>query len=211
LALSFSQWLHQFCHDVQRTRKTCERALAISTEHSFAFWIGWGRVLRGWTLAQQGQYEQAVTEIREGIVDWRAQGSELGCHYYYVLLAESHRCAGQTGRALDALSQARDFANATREGYWASEITRLKGELLLERNPGAHSDAETCFQKSLETARSQEAKSLELRSAMSMARLWRQQGKAAEARALLEEVYNWFGEGFETHDLQQARAMLEGP
>jgi predicted ATPase len=210
LALSFSQWLYQFCRDVDRTRETCEKALAISAEQSFAFWIGWGRVLRGWTLAEEGKHEEAVTEIHEGIVDWRAQGSELGCHYYYVLLAEAYAGAGQTGQALDALAQARDFANSTGEGYWASEIARLKGEVLLQRDADAAAEAEACFHKALEIARSQEARSLELRAAMSLVRLWRGQGKADEGRTLLSEIYNGFTEGFDTHDLKQARTMLEG-
>jgi serine/threonine protein kinase/predicted ATPase len=211
LALSFGQWLFQFCHDVDRTRDTCERALTISTEQSFAFWIGWGRVLRGWTLSQEGRHDEATTEIREGIVDWRAQGSELGCHYYYVLLAEAHAAAGQFDQALEALGQATEFANETGEGYWASEISRLKGEVLLQRDPTALADAETCFLESLQTARDQEAKSLELRTAMSLLRLLERQGRRVEGLAALREVYDWFSEGFETHDLRQAKAMLESP
>jgi predicted ATPase len=210
LALSFGQWLFQFRHDVDRTRDTCERALAISTEQSFAFWIGWGRVLRGWTLSQEGRHEEATTEIREGIVDWRAQGSELGCHYYYVLLAEAHAAAEQYDLALEALGQATDFANETGEGYWASEITRLKGDILLKRDPSALSDAETCFQESLQTARGQEAKSLELRAAMSLVRLTMLQGRQEEGLATLRVVYDWFSEGFDTHDLRLAKAMLKG-
>jgi predicted ATPase len=209
LALSFAQWLHQFCHDVDLTRETAERALAISTEQSFAFWIGWCRVLRGWTLAQQGQCEEAVTEIREGIVDWRAQGSELGCHYYFVLLAEACAKAGQIDDALNALGEAQGFADATGEGYWAPEIPRLKGELLLQRDPGAHPDAEKCFQQAIDLARRQEAKSLELRAAMSMGRLWQERGHLNEARDLLEKTYVWFKEGLDTHDLKQAKALLE--
>jgi len=209
LALSFAQWLHQFCHDVERTRETAERALAISTEQNFAFWIGWCRVLRGWTLAQQGQCEEAITEIQEGIVDWRAQGSELGCHYYFVLLAEAYTKAGQIDGALNALAEAQDFANATGEGYWAPEIPRLKGELLLRRDPGAHADAEECFQQAIDLARSQEAKSLELRAAMSLGRLWHDKDRASDARNLLAKTYIWFKEGFDTRDLQQAKALLE--
>jgi len=209
LALSFAQWLHQFCHDVDRTRETAERALTISTEQSFAFWIGWCRVLRGWTLAQQGQCEEAITEIQEGIVDWRAQGSELGCHYYFVLLAEACAKADRIDDALNSLAEGQEFADATGEAYWAPEIPRLKGELLLRRDPGAHPDAEMCFQQAIDLARKQEAKSLELRAAMSLGRLWQERGHASEARDLLAKTYDWFTEGFDTHDLKQAKALLE--
>jgi len=209
LALSFAQWLHQFCHDVDRTRETAERALTISTEQSFAFWIGWCRVLRGWTVAQQGQCVEAITEIREGVVDWRAQGSELGCHYYFVLLAEACAKADQIDDALNALAEGQEFADATGEAYWAPEIPRLKGELLLHRDPGAHPDAEKCFQQAIDLARKQEAKSLELRAAMSLGRLWQMRGHASEARDLLAKTYEWFTEGFDTHDLKQAKVLLD--
>jgi predicted ATPase len=209
LALSFAQWLHQFCRDIDRTREMTEKALAISGEHAFAFWIGWGKVLRGWTMAHQGQSEEAIAEIQQGIVDWRAQGSELGCHYFLALLADACAKAGKIDDALNALVEAQDFADATGEGYWAPEIPRLRGELLLQRDPAAHPDAEVCFQESLDLARHQQAKSLELRAAMSLGRLWQTQGKAQVARELLTQVYGWFTEGFDTYDLKQAKTLLE--
>jgi predicted ATPase len=209
LALSFSQWLHQFCHDLDRTRETAERALAISNEQSFAFWIGWGRVLRGWTLAQEGQCQEAITEIREGIVDWRAQGSELGCHYYFVLLAEAYGKAGRIEDALSALAEAQAFCDATGEGYWAPEILRVKGEMQLRLDSDADPDAERCFHQAIELARKQEAKSLELRAAMSLGRLWHTRGDTGQACELLAKTRDWFTEGFDTHDLKQAKALME--
>ncbi len=208
LALSFAQWLHQFCHDVSRTRMTAERALTISTEQSFAFWIGWCRVLRGWTLAQHGQCDEAITEIREGIVDWRAQGSELGCHYYFALLAEACAKADRIDDALNALAEGQEFADATGEAYWAPEIPRLKGKLLLRRDPAAHEDAEKCFQAAIELAQKQEAKSLELRATMSLGRLWAERGSASEAHSMLAKTYEWFSEGFDTRDLREAKELL---
>jgi predicted ATPase len=208
LALSFAQWLHQFCGDVDRTRETAEKALAISTEQNFAFWIGWCRVLRGWTLAQRGQCEEAITEIREGIADWRAQGSELGCHYYYVLMAEACAKANQIDDALGALAEAQQFADATGEGYWAPEIVRLKGELLLQGDRAAHADAEKCMQSAIDLARKQQAKSLELRATMSLGRLWAEGGRATEARSMLAKTYEWFREAFDTRDLREAKELL---
>ena len=209
LALSFSQWVYQFRRDVAQTRATAEQALAISEEHGFAFWYGWCRVMRGWAMAQQGEHAAAIGEIRQGIVDWRAQGSELGCHYYYVLLAEACAAAGKIDEALGALDDASQFAADTGEGFYAPEIPRLRGKLLLHRDSSVTDDAEACFRQSLELARDQQAKSLELRAARSLARLLHSRGHTSDARETLAPVYHWFTEGFDTYDLQQAKRLLE--
>ncbi len=209
LALSFSQWAHQFRRDVAKTRATAERALAISRAHGFAFWYGWCGVMRGWAMAQQGQHEGAVAEIRQGIVDWRAQGSELGSHYYYALLAEACAAAGRIDEAFAALGQASRFAADTGEGFYAPEIPRLRGRLLLKQGTAAGDEAESCFRQSLALAREQQAKSLELRAAHSLARLLHSRGDTAAARETLAPVYHWFTEGFDTHDLQQAKQVLD--
>jgi predicted ATPase len=205
LSLSFAAWLHQFCGDAAAARAAAEKALAISTERHFAFWIGWARVLCGWARAEQGQAEAGAAEVRQGLVDWRAQGSELGRTYFLALLAEALARAGQAPEALAALDEADDFARATGEGYWAPELRRLRGELLL---PGDAAAAERCFREALDVAAGQKARSLELRAAMSLARLWGGQGKGAQGRDLVGRVYGQFSEGFATRDLQQAKALL---
>jgi predicted ATPase len=124
------------------------------------------------------------------------------------MLAEVHRSLGQPEAGLTALSEALALVETTGERYYEAELHRLKGELLLQHAAPEVSHAETCFQQALDIARRQQAKSLELRAAMSLGRLW-QQGKRQEARTLLAEVYHWFTEGFDTADLQEAKGLLE--
>ena len=209
LALSFASWLDQFGLDTESTRKTAGRALEISEEQGYAFWVGWCRVMLGWVMAEEGQYGQAIQEMREGLADWRAQGSELGRSYFLALLAEACHKAGRTEDGLNALAEAEKFARTTKEGYWDPEILRLKAALLLQRDPASRQDAEDCLQQALASARAQDAKSLELRAAMSLARLWQQDGKPEQGRELLAGVYGWFTEGLDTRDLKTARALLD--
>ncbi|MEZ6057885.1 MAG: protein kinase [Planctomycetaceae bacterium] len=209
LAISFSQWVHQFRRDVEKTRTTAENALAIALQNGFAFWYGWCGVMHGWAIAQQGRAEEAIVEIRKGIVDWRAQGSELGSHYYYILLAEACAKGGKYDDAVLALKDATQFAAETGEAFFVSEIPRLRGKLMLTRDANAVQDAESCYREALELARSQEAKSLELRAANSWARLLQKQGHAVAARDLLEPIYKEFTEGFDTSDLIAAKKLLE--
>jgi predicted ATPase len=125
------------------------------------------------------------------------------------MLAEVHRSLGQPEAGLTALSEALALIEKTGERYYEAELHRLKGELLLQHPAPEVSRAEACFQQALDIARGQQAKSLELRAAMSLSRLWQQQGKRQEARALLAGVYHWFTEGFDTADLQEAKGLLE--
>ena len=209
LALSFSQWIHQFNRDVTRTRATAEKALSLAKEQGFAFWYGWCRVMRGWAMSQQGEHAQGIAEIEEGLVEWRAQGSELGSHYYYALLAEASLAAGQLDKAATALDQAEQFAISTGEGFYLPEIPRLRGKLLLTRTPSAVAEAEILFRKSLDSARSQEAKSLELRAVRSLARLLHSVGRTPEAEAVLSPIVSQFGGSVDTYDLRDACRLLE--
>jgi predicted ATPase len=159
---------------------------------------------------------------------WRATGIAALGSYYLALLAEAQGQGGQPGKGLVTLAEALDFVQRTDERFWEAELHRLKGELTLQQQfkvqgskfqvshtlhptpyTQAEAEAEACFQKAIEIARQQQAKSLELRAATSLARLWQQQGKEAEAHSLLSEIYGWFTEGFETADLQEAKALLE--
>jgi predicted ATPase len=129
--------------------------------------------------------------------------------YFYTLLADISAHLGHPADGLQALAEAHTPVEQQEERYWEAEVCRLRGVLLL-RQPGTSPvEAEAWLQRALDIARRQEAKSLELRAAMSLARLWQQQGKQAEARALLAPVYGWFTEGFDTADLQEARTLLE--
>ena len=208
LALNFSEWLFQFCGDVVQANKTVVEALELSHKHGFAFWFGWSKVIGGWVKAQQAPSESCVAEIREGIKEWRAQGSELGCHYFLVLLAEVCAQAGKISDALEALSDAEEFAKATGEGFMLSEIPRLRGEFLLHKKRIESAEAEVYFRDAIKIARDQESRSLELRAAMSLGRVLVNQSKSAEAIRVVEPLYEWFTEGFETYDLKQAKRLL---
>ena len=142
-------------------------------------------------------------------MDYRAIGSELIRSYFLALLAEAYGTTGQPEAGLTVLSEALTFVDTTGERCYEPEIHRLKGTLLLQQSSDNHIEAHACFQQALEIARAQQAKSLELRAATSLARLWQQQGKRQEAYDLLAPVYHWFTEGFDTLDLQEAKALLE--
>src|SRR5262249_47370246 len=129
--------------------------------------------------------------------------------HFLSMLAEVHGSLGQPEAGLTALREALALVEKTGERYYEAELHRLTGELLLQQAAPEVSHAETCFQQSLAMARRQQAKALELRAAMSLSRLWQQQGKRDEAQALLAPIYGWFTEGFDTADLQEARALLE--
>lgn len=208
LALSFSGWTYQFCSDVDRVEEVGQRALDISTEHSFAFWIGWNQILLGWAESARGRHREAIARIRAGMDQWRAQGSELGRHYYLGLLAEACWQAGEIDEAREALVQAHEFSRSTGEVFWKPEILRLEGELCLMRDRSAHEQAEAHYQEALALARRQQARSLALRAATSLARLWQHQGRLDEARALLDEACARFRQGLPMPELERARALL---
>ncbi len=209
LALDFAQWLHQFNYNVAGVRETVDKAMTIATERHYAFWIGWSRVLGGWAMACDKPSNEAIKEIREGIDHWRAQGSWLGCSYFYALLAEACAKYGKIDRGLAALDDGLGFANSSGETYYLPEIIRLQGELLLQQGMKNVDSAEGLFIAAIEQAQEQGARSLELRASTSLAQLWKQQDRSPDAHKLLVAIYDWFTEGFDTHDLKQAKALID--
>src|SRR5262249_1180880 len=157
---------------------------------------------------QQGQAQEGMAQITHGLMIYRATGAEIARPYYLAFLAEAHRTLREPEAGLTALAEALTLAETTEERWYEAELYRLKGELLLQQSSGNSPAAETCFQQAISIAQNQQAKSLELRAAASLARLWQQQGKRQEAYDLLTPVYNWFTEGFDTADLKDARALL---
>jgi predicted ATPase len=139
---------------------------------------------------------------------WRATGAVLIVPYFCTVLADANTHLGHTEEGLQALAEAHTLVEQQEERYWEVEIARLRGVVLLRQTGTPQEEAETCFHQALDTARRQQAKSLELRAAMSLARLWQQEGKRQEAHDLLASIYNWFTEGLDTADLQEARALL---
>ena len=164
--------------------------------------------MRGWALAMQGQGEAGMAQVRQGIAAWRATSATMLVPYLCTVLAEVADHLGHPEEALQALAEAHTLVEQREERFWEAEVCRLQGVLLL-RQPGTpQEEAETWLRRALDVARRQEAKSLELRAAMSLSRLWQQQGKRAEACELLAPIYSWFTEGFDTADLQDAKALL---
>ena len=150
-----------------------------------------------------------MTQIQQGLAASRATGATRDRPYHLALLAEASAQVGQTTEGLGAAAEALATVAKSAVRWWEAELYRLKGELLLQHAGAPSEEAETCFQQALEIAHRQEAKSLELRAAMSLSRLWQQQGMRDEARELLAPIYGWFTEGFDTADLQEAKALLE--
>jgi predicted ATPase len=207
-ALNWLATVSQFRREVQGTYKWAERVVALCTEQGFGLWVPFATVLRGWALAQQGQYVEGIAQMQQGTAAWRATGATVDQPYFLALLADAYGHAGHVDNALALLEEALVVAHDYEDMYWAPEVYRLKGDLLLRQGLSEERDAEACWHQALALARHQQAKSLELRAAMSLAHLWQRQDKGAQAHALLVPVYSWFTEGFDTADLQAARALL---
>jgi predicted ATPase len=150
-----------------------------------------------------------MAQMRQGLADRRATGTELARPYFLGLLAEASGHEGQVDEGLAVLAEARTAVDTTGERLYEAEILRLTGALLLKQAMADEPQAEACFHQALAVARHQQAKSLELRAAVSLSRLWQRQGKCHAARMLLAPIYGWFTEGFDTPDLQEAKALLE--
>ena len=211
-SLASAQWgaamVSQFRRDVAAVHEHAEAAVVLSTELGFPLWGALGTSLRGWALAMQGQGEAGMAQVRQGIAAWRATSATMLVPYLCTVLAEVADHLGHPEEALQALAEAHTLVEQREERFWEAEVCRLQGVLLL-RQPGTpQEEAETWLRRALDVARRQEAKSLELRAAMSLSRLWQQQGKRAEACDLLAPIYSWFTEGFDTADLQDAKALL---
>jgi predicted ATPase/class 3 adenylate cyclase len=198
-----------FCRDVPAVHEHAGAAIALGTEQGFPLWVTWGTLLRGWALAMQGQGEAGRFQIHQGLAAWRAIGAAMFVPYFYTLLAEVSAHLGYTADGLQALAEAHTLVEQHDERWWEAEVCRLWGVLLLKQPETPPEEAATWLWRALDVARRQEAKSLELRAAMSLTRLWQRQGKRAEARELLAPIYGWFTEGFDTADLQEARKLLD--
>ena len=201
--------VYQLRRDVPAVYEHAEAAVALSTEQDFAQWATIGTSMRGWALAMQGQGEAGMAQVRQGITAYRATGAALHVPYFCTLLADVCDHLGHPTDGLQALAEAHTLVEQHEERWWEAEVCRLRGVLLLRQTGTSQGEAETWLQQALDVARRQEAKALELRAAMSLARLWREQGKRAEAHELLAPIYGWFTEGFDTADLQEAKALLE--
>jgi predicted ATPase len=208
-AMCFAGKFCQLRRDVQAAQAWAMAAMALCTEQGFALYLARGTILQGWAMAEQGQGAAGLAQMRQGLVAYQATGAAVFRPYYLASLAEAYGKVGQAGEGLALLGEALAAVHKTGERFCEAELYRLKGELLLVCSAENHGEAETCFQHALAVARHQQARAWDLRAAMSLSRLWQSQGKRAAARELLAPIYGWFTEGFDTADLQDAKALLE--
>jgi class 3 adenylate cyclase/predicted ATPase len=209
MVLSYTTRLHLCRKDWPETLRFADATIALSQERDITHWLTLCTIFRGRALAAQGQHEQGITLMQQGISAYRAGGSRGRLSHFLAMLAESQGQAGQVHAAREALEEALTLAEGPGEPWIKAELYRLKGELLRQASPSSQAEVETCFHQAMDVAKRQQAKSWELRAATSLARLWQCQDKRQEAYDLLASVYNWFTEGFDTADLQEAKALLE--
>ena len=246
--------------DLRRVDNHTHALVTLCREEGIEIWLAGGSILQGWARAYQGQAEEGIALIRQGVNELRAGGGELARPHALALLAEAYGSAGQPNEGLCELTEALAIVDATGERWWEAELWRIKGELLLQQQsqnaqacpersrrvkaqkakpgiknwelgsgplpspspnpqsqiPDPASETEECFLKAIDIVRQQQAKSLELRAVTSLVRLRRQQATdpgsrstLTEAHQMLSEIYNWFTEGFETKDLQEAKTLLD--
>src|SRR5262249_34746201 len=213
LSLSFALGEAAVCHQFRREGHAAQEhaaaAIHLATDQGFPHWRAYGTILHGWALAHQGEAKEGIAQLHQGMMARRATGAVLARPYFLSLLVEAYGATGQPEAGLTALTEAFTLAETSGECWYMPELHRRKGTLLPQHALDHQVEAEVCFQHAISIAQSQHAKSLELRAATSLARLWHQQGKRTEAYELLAAVYGWFTEGFDTVDLQEARALLE--
>jgi class 3 adenylate cyclase/predicted ATPase len=208
LIVSAAAMFHQFRRDMRATQEHAEATISLATLQGFPFWLALGWLLRGWALVHQGQAQEGIALMTQGCSAFRATGAETFQSYALTLLAEAQGTRGEPETGLAGLTEALTVVDKTGTRWYESQLYRLKGALLLQQSSDNATEAESCFHHAIAIAQNQQAKSWELRAATSLARLWQQQGKRAEAQALLAPVYGWFTEGFDTADLQEAKALL---
>jgi predicted ATPase len=229
--LHFASRLHQLRREAPAAQERAEMEIALCTEQGFAFFLAGGSMYRGWALVEQGQGEEGIVQIRQGLTAYRATGAEMAVPYFLALLAEAYGQVGEAEQGLAALGEALAQVKQTGERWYEAELYRLKGTLMFQSQASfrrvsdksrtsqdksentnlqaVEQEAEEYFLKAIDLARQQRAKSLELRATVSLARLWQQQGKTKQAHNVLLDIYGWFTEGFDTKDLQEAKTLLE--
>jgi predicted ATPase len=198
-----------FARDVATVCACGNDCVALASEHGFALWAPRGRILQGWAGAQRGEATTGISRIRDGLAATEATGTRVTTPQFLTLLAEALALAGKIEEGLAALDNALAKAAVSGERGSNAEIHRLRGELTGRLPYPDPAKSEGSFRTALAIAREQGTRGYELRAATSLARLWREQGRRAEARDLLSPVYGWFTEGFDTADLRDAKALLQ--
>jgi len=215
--LYHAAFIEVFHNRLEEVRELSETLLKYAAEQGLKWYSAIGLILRGWVAVNEGQTEEGLDQMRSGLDKYRATETKLSLTFYLALLADALSATGRREEGLAVLTEALSLAEQTNERYYEAELHRLKGELLLKAGPGEllvlpgphAAQAETSYHRAIQISRLQGTRSFELRTVASLARLWRRQGKQAGARQALAEVYGRFTEGFDTPDLQEARALLD--
>lgn len=214
-ATAFLAVLHQYRREPDEVLEHAERLLALSHEQAFPFWLAWGSIMRNWAMATKVYPDEGVgigdgvEGIRESLSAYEAAGIELWGPFWRGLLAEAYAKGGRLAEALAVLTEAVFLVRKNGERWWEPELFRLKGNYILAISPERRNEVESAYRQALHIARRQVSRSLELRTAMSLARFLKQEGKREEAHQTLVEVYNSFNEGLDTADLKDAKTLLE--
>jgi predicted ATPase len=208
MTVFFITALHHFLRETQLAQTRAEELIALCTKYSFSQYLADGVIYSGWVLAMQGQWAVGIAQMRQALTAQMETGRRIHMSVELGLLSEACWMAGQSNEGLAALNEALAVVEQTGECFWYAELLRIKGELQSAQGAPVH-EVEACYRQAVEVARQQSAKSLELRATVSLARLLQRQGKGQEARQRLAEIYDWFTEGFETPDLQDAHALLQ--
>jgi predicted ATPase len=218
-ALSYAARMHRRRGEQEAAQALEEASMALCCKQGFAQGLAQETVLHGWDLAKQGQAEAGIAQMHQGLEALRATGAEVERPWLLTSIAMAYGNAGQPDKGLALLAEALNIVDKTGKRIDEAGLYRCQGQLLLAQEGLKHkpkgeqrklaAEAEACFHQALTVARRQQAKTLELRAAMSLSRLWHRQGKREEAHQLLVEIYGWFTEGFDTADLQEAKALLD--
>jgi predicted ATPase/DNA-binding XRE family transcriptional regulator len=207
-ALAYAAMLHQFRREWHLAQTQAAAAIALCTELEFPYYHAWAVVVEGAVLAEQGETENGIAQIGRGLAELQITGAWLRQPYYLSLLAGAYTKAGEIDEGLRTLAAAVACAHERDDHCHMAELHRLRGELLWQKGADAD-EVESCFHQAIAIAHQQQARSLELRAVMSLGRLWQRQGRTVAARQQLAAIYGWFTEGFDTPDLQEAKALLD--
>jgi predicted ATPase/class 3 adenylate cyclase len=208
LAMAYAAMLQQFRRDRAGACAQAEAAIALCTEQRFEYYLAWAMMIRGWSAPDEEPLPARIAAMREGLARLLKTGAQLRRPHYLACLAEMCGQAGMPEQGLAAVAEGLEVAESKSETWCSAELQRLQGNLLLQQDRNNIAPAEASFRAAVEVAERQGAKSLQLRAATSLASLWAEQGKRAQARGLLAPVYGWFTEGFETADLKKAKTLL---
>jgi class 3 adenylate cyclase/predicted ATPase len=208
-ALLFASSCHKYCRDFFAVLNITDRLITLASEHRLTLYHAMGGVAQGWALAHQGELDKGLGELQRNLEGYDSEKPKAFSMSSRIALAEIYLKAGEFAQALHAINSALLAGQRSGARAWLAAALHIKGEVLASMVPARWPDAETCFKEALQVARTQQAKSLELRAATGLARLSCIEGRREDARNLLAPVYNWFTEGFDTADLKDAKALLD--